>query len=142
MIESELGLIPDNWKIDFVSSIALFKNGKSSPKRSDDYNIPVYGANGIIGYVDEFNSNKNSIIIGRVGSYCGSLFFCHRSCWVTDNAIICYSINPNYSYYLFFLLQNARLHDLRGGSGQPLLNQTTLTQVCQNCKKIKKIGNF
>ena len=107
-----------------------FKNGKSSPERSNNGEFFVYGSNGIIGNSNKSNSSKNTIIIGRVGSYCGSLYYSKRPCWVTDNAIICKSKNNDDRFWYYALL-NLNLSRLSSGSGQPLINQSVLQKtVC------------
>ncbi|HBR2031141.1 restriction endonuclease subunit S [Klebsiella quasipneumoniae] len=105
------------------------RNGKSSPSRTETGEYPVYGSNGIIGYSDEYNANENTIIIGRVGSYCGSVYISDKKCWVTDNAIIGTAKNKNESYFWFYLLKNIDLNNYRTGSGQPLLNQTIINAI-------------
>ena len=112
-----------------LGNLLSFSNGKSSPERSDNLSYPVYGSNGIIGFSDQVNALPGTIIIGRVGSYCGSLHFSNSSCWVTDNAIRANAINGNDEKFLFYMLHTLRLNDFRVGSGQPLLNQTILSQI-------------
>jgi type I restriction enzyme S subunit len=106
-----------------------FKNGKSSPERSELGQIPVYGSNGIIGSADTYNSNENTIVVGRVGSYCGSVHLSKKKCWVSDNAIICLSKNERESLYWYYYLKQCNLNQFRSGSGQPLLNQSTLNSI-------------
>ena len=112
-----------------LGSLLSLSNGKSSPERSNDLPYPVYGGNGVIGFCDEENSNPGTIIIGRVGSYCGSVHFSDSSCWVTDNAIRAKAVNGNDARFLFYILHTLRLNDFQTGSGQPLLNQTILSQI-------------
>ena len=112
-----------------LGNLLSLSNGKSSPERSDDLPYPVYGGNGIIGFSDETNSNPGTIIIGRVGSYCGSVHFSDSSCWVTDNAIRAKAMNGNDAKFLFYLLHTLHLNNFRAGSGQPLINQTILSQI-------------
>ena len=112
-----------------LGNLLLLSNGKSSPERSNDLPYPVYGGNGVIGFSDEANSNPGTIIIGRVGSYCGSVHFSDSSCWVTDNAIRAKAMNGNDAKFLFYMLHTLRLNDFQTGSGQPLLNQTILSQI-------------
>ncbi len=112
-----------------LGSLLSLSNGKSSPERSNDLPYPVYGGNGVIGFADETNSNPGTIIIGRVGSYCGSVHFSDNSCWVTDNAIRAKAMNGNDPRFLFYMLQTLHLNNYRAGSGQPLLNQTILSQI-------------
>ena len=112
-----------------LGSLLSLSNGKSSPERSNDLPHPVYGGNGVIGFCDEVNSSPGTIIIGRVGSYCGSVHFSDSSCWVTDNAIRAKAVNGNDPRFLFYMLQTLHLNNYRVGSGQPLLNQTILLQI-------------
>ena len=121
--------VADEWREASLDDLLSFANGKSSPRRSNSLPHPVYGSNGIIGFSNEANAEKNTIIVGRVGSYCGSLYYSDRGCWVTDNAIRANAIDGHEARFLFFLLQTLRLNDRRAGSGQPLLNQTILSSI-------------
>lgn len=120
-----------------LSEYLIFKNGKTSPERSEEASIPVFGSNGLIGFAEEANASNNTIIIGRVGSYCGSVHLSEESCWVSDNAIICRSKNTNDSLYWFYLLTFSDLNQYRSGSGQPLLNQGTLNSI--TCRVPKEV---
>ncbi|HGX8862326.1 TPA: restriction endonuclease subunit S, partial [Escherichia coli] len=107
---------------------------------------PVYGSNGIIGYSDEYNANENTIIIGRVGSYCGSVYISGKKCWVTDNAIIGTAKNENESHFWFYLLKKIDLNNYSTGSGQPLINQTIINTISVTIPKLSEkrvsIGHF
>ena len=112
-----------------LESLITFSNGRSSPERSDDRAFPVFGSNGLIGWADETNSPANSIVIGRVGSYCGSVHYSPSPCWVTDNAIRATAKGDNDSSFLYYLLKQLDLNNWRSGSGQPLINQATLNSI-------------
>lgn len=105
------------------------RSGKSPPRRAKTGPYPVYGANGVIGYAAEPNASGPLIVIGRVGSYCGSVRFCDTDVWVTDNALICRANNPDETRFWYYALQTCRLNEHRSGSGQPLLNQSTLQDL-------------
>ena len=117
------------WRETCLGDLLSFSNGKSSPARSDGLPHPVYGSNGIIGFAGETNADPNTIVVGRVGTYCGSLHYSGRICWVTDNAVRANAIDENDVRFLFYLLRTLRLNDWRAGSGQPLLNQTILSSI-------------
>src|SRR3989344_4913188 len=108
--QTEIGMIPEDWEVKLLEQVAIFKNGRSSPKK-------------------ENNSEENTIIIGRVGAYCGSVYFSKRKCWVTDNAIIGNAKNRNSPQFLFYLMKKLDLNKRRGGSSQPLINQATLNSI-------------
>jgi type I restriction enzyme S subunit len=112
-----------------LDQVAVFKNGKSAPERKDDYPYEVYGSNGIIGKSKDYNSDEETIIVGRVGSYCGSVYLSLNKCWVTDNAIIGRAKQGNDPTFLYYLLKHLQLNTHRGGSGQPLLNQEILNSL-------------
>lgn len=119
----------ENWITTTLGEYISFKNGKSSPSRDMGDDIPVYGSNGIIGFSSENNADENSLIVGRVGSYCGSIYHSKIKCWVTDNAIIGIPKLTGESEFWYFLLTKLQLNSYRSGSGQPLLNQSTLNSI-------------
>lgn len=106
-----------------------FSNGNTPPVRAADGCYPVYGANGIIGYAAEYNARGPLIVVGRVGSYCGSLRYCESDVWVTDNALVCRAKCPGDTRYWYYALRACGLNRYRAGSGQPLLSQSTLYNV-------------
>ena len=112
-----------------LGRLLSFANGRSSPIRADSMPYPVYGSNGVIRRASETNADEGSIIIGRVGSYCGSLYLSKQRCWVTDNAIRATALDDNDSRFLFYLLGMLSLNSWRAGSGQPLLNQDILSRI-------------
>lgn len=121
--------IPEGWEECSLGDVADFRNGKSSPQRDELSDYDVFGSNGVIGRSAECNSPEGTVIVGRVGSYCGSVYFSRNRCWVTDNAIIGLPrVNLN-ARYLYYLLLNLNLNNHRGGSGQPLLNQGILNSI-------------
>lgn len=107
----------------------IFKNGSTSPERSPELPFPVFGSNGIIGNSASANVEIASVIIGRVGTYCGSVFYSPTPAHVTDNAMYATPIKSGQTRYWYYVLKNLNLHRLRHGSGQPLLNQTILKQI-------------
>ena len=112
-----------------VDTYIAFGNGKKRPAREGHGSFKVFGSNGVIGHCDEFNSPAGTIIIGRVGSFCGSLHYSPEQCWVTDNAIKGIAKTGADARYCYYLLLTKDLHALRGGSGQPLINQTSLKSL-------------
>lgn len=117
------------WQETTLQSLLTFANGKSSPARFDNAKFAVFGSNGLIGKANEFNSPANSIVVGRVGSYCGAVHFSSLACWVTDNAIKATAKDGNDPLFLFYLLKQINLNNWRSGSGQPLINQSTLNSI-------------
>ena len=114
-----------------MSKVALgelidFKNGKAIKQSSGK--IPIYGGNGILGYTDVSNY-ENTIIIGRVGAYCGSVHMEKNSCWVSDNAIAGIVSQEKDLKFFYYLLKSLGLNSKQIGSSQPLITQTMLKNM-------------
>ncbi len=120
-----------SWKHYKLGGLAAFSNGKSRPDTSVSGSVPIYGGNGILGYTYMSNTSGDEvIIIGRVGAYCGSVYFENRPIWVSDNAIQCLSNKDNmHSRYLYYLLIMLDLNTYAEGSSHPLLTQRLLNDV-------------
>lgn len=106
-----------------------FSTGATPPVRQPAGRFPVYGANGVIGYTGQRNASGPLIVLGRVGSYCGSVYYSDSDVWVTDNALVCRAVDPEETRFWYYLLQTCRLNEYRAGSGQPLLNQRILRDL-------------
>ena len=108
------------WKTYKLSDITIMRNGKKRPQTHGVY--PVYGGNGIMDYADCYNA-ENTIIVGRVGAYCGNVYQCKSKCWVSDNAI---SVSANKlvdDNYLYYLMSSLDFHHHHIGGAQPLMTQ-------------------
>ena len=125
-----------------LGDIIDFKNGKSV-KKSDGV-IPIYGGNGILGYTDKSNFN-HTIVVGRVGAYCGSIYVEENSCWVSDNAIAGVPKEGQDLTYLYYVLKSLNLNSKQIGSSQPLITQSMLRDMVVdieiNIEKQKRIAN-
>lgn len=109
-----------------LEEIITFKNGKK--RNNTDGCFPIYGGNGILGYSNETNYS-NCIIIGRVGVYCGSVFYEKKSCWVSDNAIAAIPNENCDTIFCYYLLSQLQLNKRCIGTGQPLLTQEILHRI-------------
>jgi type I restriction enzyme S subunit len=117
----------EEWDTVTLSNIAVFFNGKERPREKGV--IPIYGGNGILGYTNESNYTGKSIIIGRVGAYCGSLYYEDKNIWVSDNALLVKAKEGNSIYFLLYLLKTLDLNSMAEGSSHPLLTQTLLKSI-------------
>ena len=109
-----------------LGELMTFGNGKSRPKT--DGPIPVYGGNGVLSYTDHHNI-ENTVLIGRVGAYCGSVYLEQGICWVSDNAIFAKSKITKDEFFDYFLLKRLNLFNHHVGTGQQLLTQEILNNI-------------
>lgn len=110
----------EEWKEFKLSDLTIMKNGKKRPSCIGQY--PVYGGNGIMDYADVFNA-ENTIVVGRVGAYCGNVYYCSKKCWVSDNAIAVFANDLVDVKYLFYLMSSLDLNHQHIGGAQPLMTQ-------------------
>ena len=115
------------WSNVNLASLLSFGNGKSRPL--DSGNIPVYGGNGIMSYVSHFNYDHETIIIGRVGAYCGATYYENKPIWISDNALSAKAVGEHNTKYLYYLLKNLDLNQFAEGSSHPLLTQKLLNSI-------------
>ncbi|WP_353141973.1 restriction endonuclease subunit S [Acinetobacter pragensis] len=125
-----------------------FFNGKSIPKKEitldQNVDFKVYGSNGVIGFSEKFN-HENSIVIGRVGAYCGSVQYEVDKFWATDNTIVCRAKDLKDLAYFYYLLDFMNLNQHAGGAAQPLLTQSVLNMLRVSIHESKErffIGDF
>ena len=86
-------------------------------------NIPVFGGNGITGYHNISNIHKESIVIGRVGFYCGSVHITPNEAWVTDNAFITtYPEKQIDKRFLVYVLRHLNLGQDNNATAQPVVS--------------------
>lgn len=116
--------IPENWMWVRLGDVIKVSSGDSLPARAMKKGIvPVFGGNGITGYHNSFNVEKETIVIGRVGFYCGSIHITPDRAWVTDNAFITnYSESNICQQYLFYALKFMKLGDKASSTAQPVVS--------------------
>jgi len=128
--DPKFGRVPKGWAPRKLKTVFKLKSGKGNttanlrPKLEGVFNVPVFGGNGITGYFDTPLVTKKTILIGRVGEYCGAVFLTPDKAWVTDNAMWAWDFMEDISLeYLTFWLQHAHLNRLAATTGQPKLTQ-------------------
>lgn len=92
---------------------------------------PVYGGNGLRGYFNEYNRVGESILIGRVGAYCGNVHFIKGDIWITNNALSL-ELRSNQEVYLPYLahvLRSLNLNKLARGAAMPSISFSTIKDI-------------
>lgn len=128
--DSSLGSIPEEWEVLELGEVFKLKSGMTRPCDTSEFgNYPVYGGNGILGYTNEKNFNIETIIIGRVGEYCGSVYIASGG-WVTDNALYVAVKKRVYNnLFLCYLLNYINLNQYSAETGQPLMTQSIVYRI-------------
>ncbi len=115
---------PDNWLPIKLSQILRVSSGKSLKRTqlTEDGNVPVYGAHGIMGSYSEGFIEKGTLLIGRVGFYAGSIMRTKEFSWVTDNSLIVSSSSVVNSNFLELSLKHLNLGSLTSQTAQPVIS--------------------
>ena len=120
------------WEKKHLSDVAdVYQPKTISQSMMSDSGYPVYGANGVIGFYQEFNHETEQIAVTCRGSTCGTVNWTQAKSWITGNAMV---INTDsYSFvnkkFLFYTLNGSDLKYLISGSGQPQITGNIKTHI-------------
>ena len=136
-MDDEFGKVPMGWSVKKVKECFKFKNGKGNTTNNlreipdMEYCIPVFGGNGITGYYHSAMLNEPTIVIGRVGEYCGNVFQTPAKSWVTDNAMLVSEVlMKEYDIDFFTLkLNSLNFKQFSDSTGQPKITQGSIGSV-------------
>lgn len=135
--DEKFGKVPIGWEVKKVKKCFKFKNGKgnttSNLKQIPDevFCIPVFGGNGVTGYYHTALLNEPTIIVGRVGEYCGNVFKTPEKSWVTDNAMLVSEVlMQDYDIDFFTMkLNSLNFKQYSDSTGQPKITQGSIGNV-------------
>ena len=116
--------IPESWKWVRLGNIISIQSGEGlTSSQMVKGSIPVYGGNGITGYHNQSLIHEETVVIGRVGFYCGSVHITEKEAWVTDNAFITnYPKEHIYREYLVHTLRHMNLGQNNNATAQPVVS--------------------
>jgi len=101
--------------------------------------IPVYGGNGVNGFHNESNISEPTLVIGRVGYYCGSIHLTPEKAWITDNALtVRHDAVSTRAKYLYYALQGIDLRANDSSTAQPVISGSKIYPVRLICPCIEE----
>ena len=108
---------PKQWKT--ISTSKLLKDG-----------YLVYGANGVIGFYNEYTHEKPTLMITCRGATCGTLNISKPYSYINGNAMALDDLDKDVDIkYLYYYLRNRGLQDTISGSAQPQITRNGLSKV-------------
>lgn len=122
-----------------------FASGKAQIRENLNpaYNYNCYGGNGVTGKSKEFLVKESTIVIGRVGEYCGCIHLTTPYSWITDNAIYLKKCDSRYLLeFLEYLFKAMDFHRFASESGQPKITQAPLIESVYPLPTIEEQTNF
>lgn len=127
---TDIGVIPHDWEVKKLGAIYSFRYGIGNTNPNNGGKYPIYGANGVIGGYSKYNA-EDSIVIGHMGEYAGSVLWAEGKHFVTYNGTITRpkeenSINAKYGFYALLKLN---INNICAGSGYPFLAYDKLNSL-------------
>jgi len=119
------------WEKYKIKELVKLSSGKGLVKKDmigGEY--LVYGGNGINGTHNEYMLNDSTIVIGRVGEYCGSIHITKPKSWITDNGLYISEISSKINLsFLSYQLKKINLNQFSKTGGQPSISQSSILEL-------------
>lgn len=103
----------------------------STSQLVEDGAYPVFGANGIIGFYNEYNHDDPEVLITCRGASCGSINISKPKSWINGNAMVVHPkdfVNVDISF-LSYLAKSIDYSKVITGSAQPQITRANLQNV-------------
>ncbi len=115
-----LGDVCDLYQPKTITSKQILKYGK----------YKVYGANGVIGYYDQYNHEDEQVCITCRGATCGTINFSEAFSWITGNSMVAKPKTDNLNkLFLKYALIGSDFSKVISGSAQPQITRTNLSPL-------------
>lgn len=125
MIESEVGLIPEGWKVGRLGDVAKIQWGDTSLTKAayTPEGYTAYSASGPDGLLGHFQRNGLGIVISAIGAQCGKTWFARGQWGCIKNTLSFWSANEEIVSNDFLFLQcNGESYWPRRGAAQPFIS--------------------
>lgn len=117
------------WEVRRLGDVAsLYQPITISANQFTASGYPVYGANGIVGFYNNYNHDSWQVTVTCRGSTCGTVNRTVEKCWITGNAMVisCDDRKQVDKTFLYYLLTSQDLSTCITGTGQPQIVRTPL----------------
>lgn len=125
-VESELGLIPEGWRVGTLGEILDIKYGKDH-KKLEEGNIPVYGSGGLMRFANKFLYDKESVLIPRKGTL-NNIMYLTEPFWTVDTMFYSEIKIPNSGIFTYQFLRKKDMNQLNSGTSIPSMTTEILNK--------------
>ena len=142
LVDTPLGPIPKGWRVGILGDLVNISSGKGlSKKQFQEEGYPILGANGRIGFTDNYLCNEEVILTGRVGTL-GTFQLVHTEVWISDNVLIMKPSKRENYYFTYFWIKTVDFQSLNRGSTQPLVTKTDLLNLQVLIPSSEELSSF
>lgn len=119
------------WEETYLTDFANLNYGDNLPSSIlKPYGFKVFGANGYIGYNDNYNLDKQTVLISCRGEYSGTINIVPEKTFVTNNSILVnLKTNDVDTIFIYYKLQTINKALIVSGSAQPQVTIIDLKRV-------------
>ena len=119
-----LGAVPEHWNVKKLRYIAFLRSGDSvkSEEIEDTGRYPVFGGNGLRGFVSRFTHQGEYVLIGRQGALCGNINYTSGAFCASEHAIVVSPLTQVEHIWLGELLRAMDLNQYSVSAAQPGLS--------------------
>jgi len=138
MVESEMGEIPEGWKVEKLGSIMTNYDSKRIPlssmeRKKKQGGYPYYGATKIMDYVDGFLFDGTYLLMAEDGSVTNEqgypvLQYVNGQFWVSNHAHVIQGKLCS-TEFIYLLLVKMNIEPYVTGAVQPKLNQANMNSI-------------
>lgn len=105
-VDSELGMIPEGWRVGMLEDLIAIKYGKDH-KKLEEGTIPVYGSGGLMRFVNSWLYEGESVLIPRKGTL-DNIMYVTEKFWTVDTMF--FSV-PKMEYVMKYVYDYIRRFD-------------------------------
>ncbi|MBC7417566.1 MAG: restriction endonuclease subunit S [Pedobacter sp.] len=126
MKQTEIGLMPEDWRVVFIKQMAPLQRGFDLPiSKIQEGVFPVVFSNGINKHHNQFMVKAPGIVTGRSGTI-GKVFYIERNFWPHNTSLFVTAFNNVNPKYVYFLYNYIDFNKFSSGSGVPTLNRNDI----------------
>ena len=152
MFASELGDIPEGWKVGNFGDIVVNFDRQRIPLSSNERQkrqgiYPYYGATSIMDYVDDYLFDGLYILMGEDGTVIDDqgypvLQYVFEKFWVNNHAHVLQGKNEYSSNFIYLFLRKTKINNIVTGAVQPKINQANMNGIKLVIPKIEQVKLF
>lgn len=124
----DLENLPEGWRKGTLEDLYKFQYGIGNTNPNNGGQFSIYGAGGVIGGYDEYNS-EDAPVIGHMGEYCGKVVFAFGKHFVTYNGVKCLAKHESLKWFSYLTLLSKDLMSNTRGSSQPFVSYDMLYEI-------------
>lgn len=126
-VDSELGMIPEGWKVGVLGELLDIRYGKDHKKLCDGP-YPVYGSGGLMRKVERPLFDGESVLIPRKGTL-NNVMYVNEAFWSVDTMFYSVEKMPNAAKYCYQILSQVDLASMNSGSAVPSMTTDILNAI-------------